>query len=372
MTGRREVFKQALAVLHKTGVSKAVAPVTQGVGAIFMLHRVLPVSDAAFQPNKHLEITPEFLEHTVERIRENGYQIISLGEAIDLLKLGHGIDHGRARYAVLTFDDGFRDNFEIAYPILKRLQAPFTIFLGSGLLDRTTELWWVALEQLVANQSCLDLSGQPQAPSDTIACATLEDKVAAFSTIVQWLTQVVSETEQREIIRALAARYDLDLPALADELMMTWDDARELAQDPLVTLGGHTHSHFAVARLEADAAEADMALGVQRMEKELGRRPKLFAYPYGYPSAVSPRDGEIAAKLGFRACVTTTPGVLRANHGSELMQLPRVSLNGEFQDDYMIDQYLSGAPFALYDTAKWAKSGFGIKDGLSRLFPSTK
>ncbi len=372
MTSRQRVYRQTLQVLEGTGLSRAVAPLTQGIGAVFMLHRVLPASSAAFQPNRHLEVTPEFLRATVERIRHNGYKIISLGEAVDLLKMGYGLDNEGTRYAVLTFDDGFRDNHDIAYPILKELGVPFTIFLTSGFLDRTSQVWWVALERLIATRSLLDLSGLPGAPESTLSCRSDEEKCVAFKRAVRWLTCDLREEAQREAIIVLAERHGLDLGALADELMMTWDDARRLAEDPLVTLGAHTHDHYALARLSPDEAAADIQRGIARMEEELGRRPKYFAYPYGFEAAAGPRDGEIAEAIGFRACLTTQPGVLRATHARNLMLLPRVSLNGHFQDEFMVDQYLTGMPFVLYDAAKWAASGFGLKPRISRLFPSTR
>lgn len=372
MSFRRTVYRQGLQFLHLTGLSSLLAPLTEGLGAIFMLHRVLPESDRPFQPNRHLEVTPEFLEIALERIRENGYKIISIGEAIDLLKFGYGLDHGRHRYAVITFDDGFRDNYEIAYPILKREGIPFTLFLTSGFLDRSTEVWWVALERLVANNPRLDLRDFPAAPSDLLKCESLEDKKASFCVAVDWLTRTLDEHTQRHVMRELSCRYGLDLQQLADELMMTWDDARRLAEDPLVTLGGHTMTHPALARLPRMEAIQNIKSGVARMETELGRRPKYFAYPYGYSSAVGMRDAGIADEVGFRAAVTTLPGVLRAQHAKNMMYLPRVSLNGQFQDDFIVDQYLTGAPFAFYNTAKWVASGFGVKTKISRLFPSTK
>lgn len=94
-------------------------------------------------------------------------------------------------------------------------------------------------------------------------------KNACFEKIVDHLTLEVGEGDQRKIIRALAERYGVDLKALADGQMMTWDETRQLAGDPLVTIGAHTHDHFAMARLNADAACEDVTRGLERLEKEL-------------------------------------------------------------------------------------------------------
>ncbi|MFC6655918.1 polysaccharide deacetylase family protein [Roseibium salinum] len=282
------------------------APLTQGCGAVFMMHNVRPARIDAFQPNRHLEITPEFLRVAVERICANGYEIISIDEAVDLLKSGYG----NRRYAVLTFDDGYRDNLEVAYPILKELQAPFTVFVATGLVDRTSELWWLALERIIAANDEIVFSEADKAGD--IPCATVAEKNACFDKLSTYLTLELGEQDQRRVIRALAKKYDLDLAALADEQVMNWDEVRQLASDPLVTIGAHTHDHFALARLDAAAARADVMKGLTRLEEELGRRPKHFAYPYGKSHAVSLRDADILREIGFASSVTTLPGVLQS------------------------------------------------------------
>lgn len=363
---RQQVVSRAFRVLKGSGLGRAMAPLTQGCGAVFMMHHVRPARDDAFQPNSHLEITPEFLRLAVERIRANGYEIISLDEAVDLLKSGYG----HHRYAVLTFDDGYRDNLEVAYPVLRDLQAPFTVFVATGLVERTSELWWLALERIIAANETVEFT--PAGEENGLPCGTTAEKNACFERIVDYLTLEIGEFDQRKIIRALAAKYDVDLVDLADRQMMTWDEVRELANDPLVTIGAHTHDHFALARLDSSSARADVTRGVAILERELGRRPKHFAYPYGKSHAVSLRDAEILRDIGFSSSVTTLPGVLQSVNARDPMMLPRVSLNGRFQDPAVVDQYLTGAPFALYRAARWAASGFGVRSGFSRFFPSTR
>lgn len=364
---RQRFFRRAFKALHASGLSRALAPFTQGCGAIFMLHHVREPSKDAFRPNQHLEITPEFLVRAIERIRANGYEIVSLDECVDQLKTGYG----RKRYAAITFDDGYRDNAQVALPILKEMGVPFTIFISSGLVDRTSDLWWIGLERIIASVDELQLASGPAAGGG-ISCRTLQEKEICFEKLCHWLTHEVGEKEQREIIRRLCSQYGIDLKAICDELMMTWDELRALSREPLVSLGAHTDGHYALARLEEGEARHQIGLSLDRMRKELGRSPKHFAYPYGNAVAVSPRDGRLVSEAGFASAVTTTPGVLRSASARSPMMLPRVSLNGRFQDPYIIDQYLTGAPFALYKATRWAFPTDAIKSGVSRLFPSTR
>ncbi|WP_208998507.1 polysaccharide deacetylase family protein [Roseibium aquae] len=331
-----------------------------------MFHHVRPARTRGFQPNAHLEITPDFLEFVVKRTREKGYDIVHLDEAIDLLKAGHA----RKRYAVLTFDDGYRDNLEIVYPMLRRMDAPFTVFATSGLIDRTSELWWAALEQVIDGAQTLTFSHAGIRMD--FPCRSLAEKQACFLGLVNRLTLEIPEEDQRGIIRLLCERYGVDLDALADQLMMTWDELRALSREPLVTIGAHTHDHLALARLSEERAKADITRGMERLETELGARPRHFAYPYGKEDAVSDRDAAFLASIGFASAVTTSPGVLTSACARDLMRLPRVSINGQFQTAEYFEQYLTGVPFALFGAARWVASGFGIRSRVSRPAPSTR
>lgn len=360
MSQRRRLFETGFWLLRRSGLGRLLAPFTQGRGLIFTLHRVLPARQDAFQPNRHLEITPEFLAEVIGRVRASGYTFISLEAAVDRLK----DSFGHERYAVLSFDDGYRDNLTVAYPLLKQMGVPFTLFLTSGFLDRTSELWWMALERMIADQDVLQFAIGSEVSQ--IPCAALAEKQACYAVLVQLLTQEMDETGQRAMVRQLCELNGFSLEALADEVMLNWDDVRQLAQDPLVSIGAHTHDHHALARLPEADAEDDIRRGISRIEEELGRRPGFLAYPYGSSEAAGLREAALAAGAGLRAGVTTVPGVLRAVHARQPMLLPRVSLNGHFQGPEVIDEYLTGAPFALYRAFRKVSRAF------SRRVPSTR
>jgi peptidoglycan/xylan/chitin deacetylase (PgdA/CDA1 family) len=128
---------------------------------------------------------------------------------------------------------------------------------------------------------------------------------------------------------------------------MDWQELADFAQDPLVTIGAHTDTHIMLAKASPEAARADIARGIDEIEKHLGVRPAHFSFPVGDPTSAGPRDFKIAADLGFRTAITTRPGVLFAEHAAHLTALPRISVNGEFQRVRYLDALLSGVPTAL-------------------------
>jgi peptidoglycan/xylan/chitin deacetylase (PgdA/CDA1 family) len=181
-----------------------------------------------------------------------------------------------------------------------------------------------------------------------LPAATVQEKYRAFDEIYWWL-RLVDEATQRQVVRALAERYDVDMAADCRRLIMDWDEIRLMAADPLVTIGAHTKGHFAIAKLSPQRAMEEMAGSADRIEQELGHRPVHFAFPYGDPGSAGPRDFTLAREAGFKTAVTTRKGMLFPAHRPHLTALPRVSLNGDYQSLTYTALYLSGAPFALWN-----------------------
>jgi peptidoglycan/xylan/chitin deacetylase (PgdA/CDA1 family) len=310
---------------------------------IFTLHHVRPEPDRPndFAPNSFLEVTPDFLDGLLDQVQAADLDVVSLDDAVQRLKQGDD-----RRFACFTFDDGYRDVVEHALPLFKRRSLPLALYLPTDYLDGKGELWWLALEQVIARADEIELCRD--GALWRLDTATVPDKVRAFDEIYWWL-RAVDEATQRRVVRVLAERYDVDMAADCRRLVMGWDEVRTLAADPLVTLGAHTKGHFAVAKLSDERAWDEMVGGADRLERELGRRPAHFSFPYGDPGSAGPRDFALARQAGFKTAVTTRKGMLFDEHRRHLTALPRVSLSGEYQSPTYTALYLSGAPFALWN-----------------------
>ncbi len=338
---RHAIIRATLDALYFTGAHVALGRPLAGIGAILTLHHVRPARTDAFQPNRLLEVTPEFLEDVVLWLRHAGIDIVSLEEMHRRLVAR---DFGR-RFVCLTFDDGYRDNLRFAYPILKRHRAPFAIYVPTSFPERLGELWWLTLEAVIAGNDRIEvaIAGERLAYDARDA----DEKRAAFSTIYWRLRRLDSETDMRRIVRELAARYGVKAEAFCDDLCMTWDELARLAADPLVTIGAHTVNHIMLRKAPDSIVSAELRMSAAAIEAALGVRPHHFSYPVGDPTSAGPREFQIAASLGFKTAVTTRPGVLFPEHREHLTALPRISLNGEFQRLRYLRVLLSGAPTAL-------------------------
>lgn len=334
------IFKAGLDTLYYSRAHRALAPFTAGAGIIFTLHHVMPDEPPAFAPNRILSVTPGFLEATLTAIRAAGLDIVSLDEARRRLS-----EPQPRRFACLTFDDGYRDNLIHAWPVLKRHEAPFAIYVTTCLPDGTAEPWWLVLERAVAGAD--ELVAPAGQGSATLPCASVEEKYAAYETVYWWL-RALGEPERRAAARELADRHGVDVAAMVAGLSLTWDEIAGLAAEPLVTIGAHTVDHPVLSALSEAEAEYQIAESRRRIGERIGRRPEHFAYPYGDPGSAGPREFGLAARVGFATAVTTRPGVVFGEHRDHLSALPRVSLNGDYQSMRYLDLFLTGAPFALW------------------------
>lgn len=339
------LFKVGLSALHYTGLDAALSRWSRGAGAVLMLHQVTAEPPPAFSPNRILRVTPNFLEATIRQVRDAGFDIVSMDEVARRLDS----PDGSRPFVAFTLDDAYRDNLLEAYPVFRRNDVPFTIYAPTDYLDGRGELWWIALERVIAATDTL--TAEIHKSGETFATRTVGEKSLAFHRIY-WRLRGIDETVARAEVRRLCEAHGIDGAHLCRELIMTWDELKSMANDPLVTIGAHTCRHYAVARLPEAVAHREMADSKLRIERELRRPCRHFSFPFGDEASAGPRDFALAREVGFETAVTTRKGVVRLDRPASARAIPRVSLNGDYQDARYVKVLLSGVPFALRDAAR--------------------
>jgi peptidoglycan/xylan/chitin deacetylase (PgdA/CDA1 family) len=340
---RNNVIRAGLGALYFTGAHYLLRPIFAGVGAIFMLHHVRPPRDAEFQPNRHLEVAPEFLRALLAHLRSRGVDIIAMDEVHQRL-----IDRNFSRrFACFTLDDGYRDNRDFALPVMHEFEAPLTLYVASDFAEGVGRLWWIALEMVIAKASSIEAGfGDVATRVDT---STPAAKQAAFERLHDWLRGLPGEHDIHREISALCARHGVDEGAICRELCMSWDELKPFADDSLVTIGAHSITHCNLARQTEAIASHEMAIGRSRIEQALQRRVLHLAYPFGDRIAAGTREFAMAHAAGFKTAVTTRPGMIFRESADYLTALPRVSLNGNYQDTRIFPVLTSGAATAMWN-----------------------
>lgn len=340
---RNTIIRAGLDALYFSGAHRVLRPIFGGVGTIFMLHHVRPAHAGPFQPNRHLEITPDFLRATLAYLRATDVDIVSPDEVRRRLTEQ---DFSR-RFACFTCDDGYRDNRDHALPAMQDFDAPFTVYVTSDFAAGTGRLWWVTLERIVAKADVIE------APIDgqlvRLDTSTLAGKDMAFDRLHGWLRGLPEEADIRREVSALCAAHGIDEDAVSRELCMSWDELKPFAADPLVTIGAHTVSHCNLAKQTEAMAAHELSASRTDIENVLQRPAVHLAYPYGDRCAAGTREFALAKSAGFQTAVTTRPGVIASENSSQLTALPRVSLNGNYQDTRYLPVLTSGAATAMWN-----------------------
>jgi peptidoglycan/xylan/chitin deacetylase (PgdA/CDA1 family) len=332
---KHAVISLGLNALGKSGAARLAARWTAGLGAVLMFHHVRPYEPKAFEPNRILEITPEFLDAVLARLSARGYEIVSLADVPDRLR------RPRGRFAALTFDDGYRDNLVHALPVLEKHKAPFTIFATTGFADRTAALWWADIAEALERLPNVEIGGR------TMALSSASQKQAAFDAAMATLRQ-----GDTGVVARLVEAAGVDTIERVDRFCLDWTEIAALDKLPLCTIAAHSKTHPLIALLDRAGALREIVGSKQRLEEMLGRPVQHFCYPVGDAGAAGPREFEIAREAGFATAVTTRPGVLYPEHSDHLHALPRLSVNGLHQSLAEFDALLSGAAFHLFNRGR--------------------
>ncbi len=325
---------EAANLLRAAGVMRS----ARGRGAIFTLHHVRPHEEAGFAPNAHLEITPEFLDLVLDRLKSDGYRFVALDELPALLsRSGSG-----QPFAAFTLDDGYRNNLVYALPIFEKHEAPFTVFVAKGLAERTHTIWWETLAALLRKEERLGFDfGNGHEMLDIATVATKERAFARFASHLH-------RHDESAIVGAIdlmARKHEIDPGEIVDDLVMTPAELNLLEASPLASLGAHTISHRAISRLPDQEVRDEMEASRDYVAMITGARPGAFAYPYGTREAVTQRQAAIAREVGFDIAVTTQPGVVTSHSIDSITYLPRLSVNGLYQKVRYVSGLASGIPF---------------------------
>lgn len=226
--------------------------------------------------------------------------------------------------AVITVDDGHRDFYTCAFPILRELGLPALMYLPTAFLDGAW-LWFDRCQYVFLNSAveCAQWSGAGGLPGASLELGTPAARQLCFEQIarrIQWLPVKERDHAVDELAELLCVRTP-EQPT-EEYAAMTWDQVRELARHR-IEFGGHTVNHPILKTVTSEEAlEAEIAGCKRRIEQELQAPVDHFAYPSGLAEEVSQAAREMVAKTGYRTATTTVHG--RTGTHDDLLWLPRV------------------------------------------------
>jgi len=253
-------------------------------------------------------------ERQMEMIAK-GFSAVTMDDIELFLKGDTGLP---PRAVAITFDDGFKDNFRFAAPILNRFGIRATFYVLVDAVDRSKAPWYCLLRHAFWTARNPKWTDPATGTVHDLTDSRVRD--AAFLEAAG-ICSKSSAAAREELVQDATRSLEPEPFPNESDLMMTWDDARTLVKSGH-TVGSHTMTHPNVAHVSAEDARSELTDSKLKLEKELGEAVKHFAYPH---PALNPQWNEttlkITEELGYATAVTTTLGAVRA--GARALAIPR-------------------------------------------------
>jgi len=288
--------------------------------SILMYHRVpgSPFSAGGFCFNVFEKQINYLVKH---------YNIISLEELVTHLKNGRSLPNNAV---TITFDDGYVDNYLYAYPILKKYNAPASIFLSTNFIETKQLLPIDRIEYIVTKteKKYLDIVLPNNTTPDEGPCRIELDADLEF--IVKKIDKITKDNnlslvELEKFTEDLALQQKVKIPDSVNQERfspLSWSQVREMMKNG-ITFGSHTCSHPTLPRLPFEERRSEIINSRKVLEKQLDMDIDYFCYPYG---AFNDVDDKILKELNFKAAVSTLEGL--NDFSTDFFRLKRYS--GEY------------------------------------------
>lgn len=302
-------------------------------GCLLTFHRAARSADWPTQPNRGFHLDLHYLERLLQHLQRTGWDIVTIDEAIR-----RSAQPGSGRFVNFSIDDCYRDTAELVVPLFRRLGAPVTLYITTGLLDGSLRLRDAGLETILLNEERVSDDDQ------TYDGSTAAAKRAVFTK----LSRKWDGPHGDAVYEHFCVRHGYNPDALDDQHRLTLAMLNTLRDERLVEFGAHTMSHPRIAALDANAAMRELAGCRERLEAALDRPIRHFAFPYGRRNDCGERDFEIARMAGFASAATTRKGLIVP--GTDPYSLPRNTLRGEHRALAIAYAHLIGVSGA----AAWA------------------
>lgn len=280
---------------------------TQPPGLILLYHRVASLEQDPFQ----IAISPEHFAQQMAVVAEVG--AMTVDEAATTAARPHAV--------AVTFDDGYRDNLVHALPALRAANVPATIYITTGPIGTSAAFWWDELAALILDAPATDAPLRIAAGGRTVA----PDSIGPNAIFDLWRAMRRLPASERdaamEQVRAWARRTS-PLDYDDESRVMTADELRQIAAEPLITLGGHTVTHPVLASLNIDDQRREITDSRTQLEAIIERPVQSFAYPFGRPKVDhTRRTAQLVAEAGYASACAVLDREL--THRSPALTLPR-------------------------------------------------
>ena len=275
--------------------SSARGCLTKSQVAILIYHRVCPRTDNwSLAP-----LSPESFETQMKYFAQN-YEVLSLDRLVQYATSGKSFPE---KAVVVTLDDGYKDNYLYAYPILRKYNIPATIFLTTGYIGASELFWWDKVAYII--ESNISIKKLNLNDFGIYSLQSELEKTQVKSIICEKLKKL-SDNKRKSIIEKLLDICQVEIPRdLGKKLFLSWKEVKEM-DNAGVTFGAHSVNHPILINMPLEQSKNEIVQSKKDIEEKLGKKVTAFSYPNGNFNA---EIVELVRKSGFTCAVSVYPGM---------------------------------------------------------------
>lgn len=268
---------------------------------------------------KHI---PERLFLEQMKILKKNYHLLSVNDIVEYTK--NGVDLPK-KSVVITFDDGFRNNFKNAAPILTDLKIPTTFYISAGMINTNLIFWVDQLELAFTYSKKKTLSLKDSNISKTYSLDTNESRIFALEEVKMICKQVPLQ-QRRELVAQVLSLLDVEPYDFVsdDNLAMDWRELRTLSDQPLFEIGGHNMYHDVFTSINEADLQLEVSLTIDLLRYHLKKKIIHYSYPEGGLRHFDKKCIKILKSSGIVCCPTAIDGVNEDVQFEDLFHLKRI------------------------------------------------
>jgi len=272
---------------------------------ILLYHRIVDDSSKYLKKGAAVHHHIKDFKREITYFKRN-FQILSMDEVVDHIKLGKGF---KRPSIAITFDDGYLDNYTLAYPVLKKHGVPATIYLTTGLVGTPDGIWTeqIGLAFLETKKDYFNFS--VLLGDKTIPIKTKEEKEQANSEVSETL-KLRPDDERRELIQKLFEKLEVSEKSgrhFGERMMLNWEEVQKMRKDGM-TIGSHSHTHPILSQMSSEQAKDEILNSKKVVEKNVDIKVKHFSFPNGREEDFSEELRNYCREIGFESICSVVYG----------------------------------------------------------------
>lgn len=287
---------------------------------ILNYHRVINLSNEFNLDKGVISATPKNFEKQIKYVSKK-YNVISFDMLIDYIQNKTKLPKNPL---IITFDDGYKDNYTNAYPILKKYNVLATFFLTIDFIEKKRLPWWDKLVYIINKTkiSKLNLSN--------IGVYDLSSKEKKLESTIKINKKIKNNgLDKEKILKKISDILKVKLNKnLSKDLFLSWEDVKEMSKNDM-SFGAHTLTHCSLAQVSLEKAKKEVTQSKLKIEKELNKKIEIFSYPYGEQTHFNDKIKKMLKNSKYSCAVSTEFGFNYISNKLDFFSLNRIGIQNQ-------------------------------------------